>query len=123
MTSDSLRLLFIDDGKVEQMAFKHFIRSSNLTCDCTIASSLKEALSWMAKQDFDVIVSDYVLPDGVGLDLIRNEKKIPVILVSGLGDEETESQAMKMGAFGYLVKSGGSQHLIQLQEILKKIDA
>jgi two-component system cell cycle response regulator len=58
---------------------------------------------------FDLIFLDYVLPDGEGMDLLRtiDEKKIeiPVVIITGQGDELIASQVIQAGAYDYLPKA------------------
>ncbi|NVM20385.1 MAG: response regulator [Desulfobacterales bacterium] len=57
----------------------------------------------------DVIVTDYLIPGMNGLDFLgalkRENMDIPVIMITGQGDENIAVQAMKLGAADYLVKS------------------
>ena len=58
----------------------------------------------------NVIITDYLLPgmNGIAfLEALRQQKKdIPVIMITGQGDEKIAVQAMKLGAIDYVVKSG-----------------
>jgi two-component system cell cycle sensor histidine kinase/response regulator CckA len=58
----------------------------------------------------DLIITDYLLPGMNGLDLLaelqRRHKDIPVVVVTGQGDENIAVNAMKLGAYDYIVKSG-----------------
>jgi DNA-binding NtrC family response regulator len=54
------------------------------------------------------VITDLFLPDGSGMELLTSEKseaRYPLIVMSGRGDEEKAVDAMKAGAFDYLVKS------------------
>jgi PAS domain S-box-containing protein len=61
--------------------------------------------------DADVIVVDYLMPGMNGIELLevlrRERKDIPVVMITGQGDETVAVRAMKMGAADYLVKSAG----------------
>ncbi|MCJ7542108.1 MAG: response regulator, partial [Desulfobacterales bacterium] len=58
----------------------------------------------------DVVISDYLLPGMNGIEFLkslnREKRDIPVIMITGQGDENLAIQAMKLGAWDYLVKSG-----------------
>ncbi|MER3631273.1 MAG: hypothetical protein C4325_03115, partial [Blastocatellia bacterium] len=60
------------------------------------------------EQDWDLIISDYSLPEMTGVDAleIRNEseKDIPFIIISGEIDQDTAVRAMRLGAADYIFK-------------------
>src|SRR5262249_61195652 len=66
----------------------------------------------------DVVVLDLQLPDGSGLDVFRDiqalDPKKPVIFITAHGTTETAIEAMKRGAFDYLVKPVDLERLSQL---------
>ncbi|NOY76879.1 MAG: sigma-54-dependent Fis family transcriptional regulator [Calditrichaeota bacterium] len=76
--------------------------------DVTTVSNGTEALSKIQKESFDAILSDIRLPGASGMDIlkasIRKDPEIPVILVTAFGTVENAVEAMKIGAFDYLVK-------------------
>ena len=57
----------------------------------------------------DLVIADYLLPGMNGLEFLKSlnqeERDIPVIIITGQGDENVAIQAMKLGAWDYLVKS------------------
>ncbi len=66
------------------------------------------ALADLPEKQPDAIVADYLLPEMSGLDLLRYVQRrspdIPVIMITGHGDERLAVEAMKLGAFTYLPK-------------------
>ncbi|MBN1842644.1 MAG: diguanylate cyclase [Deltaproteobacteria bacterium] len=72
------------------------------------ARGIKEALEVLESDEFDLILLDHILPDGNGLDFLTKmgEKgdEIPVVVITGKGDEMTASQLIKAGASDYLLK-------------------
>lgn len=96
-----VELLLIEDDIVDQKAF---IRSFDmLGWHYVIASSLKEAFCHLDETSFDIIVADYLIGDGTALDIIERYSQ-PVIVITGVGDEMVAVNAMKAGAYDYLVK-------------------
>ncbi len=71
----------------------------------------------------DIIITDYLLPDMNGLDFLeelkRRHKEIPVVVVTGQGDEGIAVNAMKLGAYDYIVKSGDFFSLVP--SIIQKV--
>ncbi len=68
----------------------------------------REAISWIDKEPFDLIISDIKMPYRSGLDVLEHAKRIQprslVILATAFGSIESAVEAMKAGAFDYLVK-------------------
>ncbi len=79
------------------------------TFNLTRAVSIADAVSQIEKDDHDVILLDYNLPDGTGLDLIKILKSSniqkPVIAITGKGDEQIVSDFLKAGVYDYLPKA------------------
>ena len=73
------------------------------------AANLSEMWTLLERNRYDALLLDYSFPDGTGLDALRRmqEQKvqIPVIIVTGRGDERVAAQAIQQGATDYLVKS------------------
>jgi len=71
---------------------------------------------------YDIILLDYRLPDGTGLDalseLVHQGTETPVVMITGQGDERLVVKAMQMGASDYLVK--GSESLAILPTIVAR---
>lgn len=109
-----LRVLMVEDDKIDQMAFRRMVDQMGLPYDCQLADSLREANDALAVRRFDIILSDYQLGDGTGLDVIEAAADTPVILVTGAGAEEIAVEAMKAGAYDYLVKDHDRKYLILL---------
>jgi two-component system cell cycle response regulator len=76
------------------------------------ASTIEETENLLGRIDFDLILLDHILPDGNSLDilsLIRKSKlEIPVVVITGQGDEMIASRAIQAGAFDYLPKENAT---------------
>lgn len=72
-------------------------------------TSLSEASQKMASESFDVVLLDLSLPDGNGLGSFQRVKDIstntPVVILTGLDDDETALMAVKLGAQDYIQKA------------------
>jgi nitrogen-specific signal transduction histidine kinase/DNA-binding NarL/FixJ family response regulator len=119
MTDNGSEILFIEDDKIDRMAFLRFVEKENLPYNCTVASSISEARSELSSKPFDVIVSDYSLADGTALDVLGIAKTIPVIVVTGVSDEEAAIHVWKGGAYDYVTKDIQRNYL---KSIPKTID-
>jgi len=102
--SERIKLLLIEDDPVDRMAFERFVRLANQPYDYTLATSLAETDAILGRERFDVVLTDYHLGDGTAVDVLRRDLDAPVVVITGAGDEETAIQAMRAGAFDYLIK-------------------
>jgi len=115
------KILLIEDNKLDQVAFTRFVKDESPPYDCTIAGSVSEAQSILDIEQFDIIVSDYRLGDGTALDILRSVKNIPVIVVTGSGDEEVAINAWKAGAYDYLVKDLDRTYLKAMPKTIENV--
>ena len=78
--------------------------------------SIEEAMLLLEKGVFDLIFLDYMLPDGTGLDFLKmmgkKDCKIPVVIITGHGDETIASQIIQAGACDYLPKDMVSEQAL-----------
>ena len=73
---------------------------------------LDEAFAWLERRSDSplLVIADYLLPDGTGLDLTRGamnpeEVGFPLIIITGMGSEQLAVHAIKSGAMDYVVKN------------------
>lgn len=104
MDNKKYKLLLVEDNELDRKAFKRFIDKSDIPYDYTIANCVSEADKILSSTHFDIIITDHSLGDGTSLDILNMAKDIPVIVVTGAGDEETAINAWKTGASDYLIK-------------------
>jgi PAS domain S-box-containing protein len=111
MENTRYKILLIEDNELDQMAFKRFVNNNAIPYDYTISSSVSQAKQALNTEQFDIIITDHSLGDGTALDILESAKNIPVIVVTGAGDEETAVKAWKAGAYDYLVKDISQNYL------------
>ncbi len=99
-------LLVIDDEENVRYSFRYVFEEDGVRV--LTAATAAEGLAMARDQAPDVIVLDLQLPDLPGLEVYRDlqalDRKRPVIFVTAHGTTETAIEAMKQGAFDYLVK-------------------
>lgn len=110
-----LRVLFIEDNEQDlAMLLSHFARSEYcLTYTCV--ETAEEMTKALHSEPWDLIISDYCLPEFSGRDALRIAQAVgldcPFLIVSGNIGEETAVAAMKAGAHDYIFK-GNLQRLL-----------
>lgn len=108
MQYEKLQILLVEDEDADVEAIKRaFNECSDLYSICVV-SSIFAAKARLSDFTPDIVITDLCLPDGSGIELLGSDKgctKYPLIVMSGRGDEEKAVEAMKAGAFDYLVKS------------------
>ena len=100
------RILAIDDEAVVRMLVVEILES--VGHDVVSAESAEHALDLLDQDEFDLVVSDVVMPGLSGLELLEAARSrrasMPVLLVTGAGTYETLSEALSRGAAGLVTK-------------------
>ncbi len=100
-------ILIVDDSAVDRtLAGKLLEREDDV--ELSFATNGREALDSIEATRPDVIVSDLQMPEMDGLELVaevrRNYPSVPVILMTAKGSEESATEAIKIGAAGFVPK-------------------
>ncbi len=127
MNGNVKHVLLIEDDRVDQMAFRRMFSEHCASWTWRLADSIGMALEILEAETFDIVVSDYMLGDGVGTEIIGRTNGAPVIVITGSGDEETAVKVLKAGAYDYLVKDVERRYLkvfpITVDNVLKRRNA
>lgn len=122
--TDIIKLLIIEDDLIDQMAIDREFKNVQVPFEYTLVSSLAEATEVMEVETFNIILSDYNLGDGTGMELLEKQMDTPIILVTGMGETEIAVEAMKMGASDFVTKEKDGSHLkilpIAIERALKQ---
>ncbi len=105
MSEEKLTVLVIDDEPAVREVLS--LRIADWGFDVVAAENGREAEALAAERDPDLIVSDVVLPDVSGLDLLhrlRDGRQRPIILITAHGSIDAAVEAMKEGAHDFLTK-------------------
>ncbi len=107
----SPKILIVDDSESDRFSFVRYLQSDKEHSYQIIeVETLEEGLEQWRSQQPDVVLLDINLPDGDGLEFLEEIgtdqaiNKLPVIMLTGQGDERIAVRAMKLGAADYLVK-------------------
>jgi len=124
------KLLFADDCLEDRETYRRYLLGDKQrTYNISEAETGEEALLFCRQQLPDVILLDYLLPDMDGLEILSQLKtqfvqtNLPVIILTGQGNEQIAVQAMKSGAADYLVKRDTTSQRLRLaiQNILESV--
>ena len=102
---DDRRILIVDDdNKIRKIFAEHFSEDY----DCTLAASSEEALAYLAQQPYALVIADIMMPGRNGVELLRDivayHPETVVIMVSGVDRPQRIRDALRLGAFDYLIK-------------------
>ncbi len=99
-------ILVIDDDRSVLHIFKQVFKDSDLRM--LTANTAAEGVASLVGNRPDVVILDIMLPDQSGLETIeqvfRHDPKVPVIFITSGGTSDTAIEAMKLGAYDYLLK-------------------
>lgn len=104
-----LKILVVDDDVVDRLSICRALTKAGLEPEVSEAKTCSDAIALTTAVSFDCVFLDYCLPDGDGLTLVQNLRRMgvntPLIVLTGQGDEQIAVDLMKAGATDYLTKS------------------
>ncbi len=121
MTKQQMQILLVEDNKIDRMAIERHIEREMLSCQLITAASKETALQLLKNSAFDVVILDYQLQDGTAFDLLPHINDMPVIIVTGSGSEQVAAEAMRKGAYDYLIKDSESNYLALLPPTIASV--
>lgn len=99
-----VNLCIIEDDEVDALVLKRLIEKQRLPYRFMHAKTLLQARDLLINNRFDIILADFDLPDGNIFTLRDISREIPIILITGLGNEEIAADAFKHDISDYLIK-------------------
>jgi two-component system KDP operon response regulator KdpE len=122
MSEQRRRVLVVDDEPHVLRSVKVVLRQAGF--DTIPAETVREALDQAAVQRPDAAVLDLLLPDGDGVDIVRELRAwsdMPIILLSAIGDDDQKVRALEAGADDYVVKPFSPRELVaRLNAVLRR---
>jgi PAS domain S-box-containing protein len=116
--SSARRILLVEDHSDTALMMRLLLENSGYEVET--AGDLKQALNAASSMEFDLIISDLGLPDGSGLDLIRELRRrgstLKAIALSGYGREEDIKRSESAGFNAHLTKPVAVDALVQMVE-------
>ena len=114
------RILIVEDSATMRSLLASSLEDLEQPTKVVEAESGFEALRFLPREDFDLVVTDTNMPDINGLELVsfikNNEKyaSIPLVIVSTEGSERDREKGLELGADAYLVKPFDPEDLRQV---------
>jgi PAS domain S-box-containing protein len=119
----AFRILYAEDSAQDaDLTRVHFSEHAR-DFDIEVVVTGQACLDRLARADCDLLLLDHHLPDMEGLavlrTLVRAEVQVPVVLVTGVGDEDLVVKALRLGAASYVPKLG--DYLATLPDLLRRV--
>lgn len=118
MTELTINVLLVEDNPGDARLIREFLahaKESRFSLECV--DSLAPALDRIEKGGIELVLLDLTLPDGRGLDtfgrLRARAPRMPVVIMTGLDDEDLAARAVREGAQDYLVKGNVDCQLLE----------
>jgi putative two-component system response regulator len=117
---NAFKILILEDDPFTLKAITQKL-TSQTNYECSGASTLKKALELVKSETFDIIISDYSLPDGTGLEFFETIKSftydIPFVIITASEQKELIQYAINLGVNDFLTKPF---HLENLPTIIER---
>lgn len=109
-------ILIVDDERDYRETLAYLFETEGYSCKK--ASSAEEALEIAQVEYFHIVVTDIMMEGSSGIELLKKLKQqyhdeVEIIMVTGYGSIETAVETIKIGAFGYFIKSHDPEELIK----------
>lgn len=115
----SIAILYVEDDRIDSLAFERLVREHNLPYTYDIADSIEYAQKCIASKHYDILIIDYRLRDGIAFDLMDKDSPMAYLILTGLGDELIASESIKLGAFDYIIKDSAGKYLKRLPSTIE----
>lgn len=123
----SIRVLLVDDEPGLASIMADFLDRTATDMEVEVATSLTRAEKILAEIDIECIVSDFVMPNGTGMDLVEiareEEPPIPFILLTRKGEGELPGEGIPTGVTEYYQKQLGTDQYETIARSIERIVA
>lgn len=126
MLERPLRILHLEDDDADAELIRRMLGEENIACTITRVMGRDEFLLCLKTEPFDLILSDYRLPQYDGRSALKDTRAlfpdIPFIIVSGTLGEERAIEALQLGATDYVLKQRLSRLVPVVQRVLSEVE-
>lgn len=122
MQKQSPKILVVDDSATMRMFLSMTLKRVFADISITEAENGADAIRKLQTQDVDIVLTDMMMPEMNGLQLIENIRKllnkdVPIIVITTKGEEKDRELGLSLGANGYFTKPVSGNKL--KDEVLK----
>jgi DNA-binding NtrC family response regulator len=107
-------VLVIDDEQIVLDSVDQILTDEGYEVDVSLSG--REGLDWAVQKDYDIVLTDILMPDIGGMRVLRDIKRakpsLPVIIITGYATTKSAVQAMKLGAANYIEKPFEPEELL-----------
>lgn len=127
INESQLEILLVEDNPGDARLLQDLLRctASRIPFSIMHAETLAEAVNCLRQRMFNVILLDLSLPDSLGMETIEGihavAPKVPIVVLTGVDDEQMGTHAMRRGTQDYLIKGQVDGRLI-MRAILYSIE-
>jgi two-component system, cell cycle sensor histidine kinase and response regulator CckA len=119
----AFRILYAEDNPLDVDLTRTYFFEYAAEFAIDVVQTGNECLDRLAQDDYDLLLLDHHLPDMEGVDvlssLVHRRVQVPVVLVTGVGDENLVVKALRLGAASYVPKLG--DYLVSLPDLLRLV--
>ena len=121
-----MHILIIDDNEELVFGLKKLLIEANFTIQ--VAYTLEEGNTSLEQQNYDLIILDWMLPDGSGVEFLKKQRQnyidnTPVLLLSSKGEAVEKVEALDAGADDYMQKPFSNIELMARIRVLLRRDS
>ena len=110
-------LLIVDDDETIRDTLYDLFSELHM---CHVADTAEQAITWLDQGAYDVVLTDISMPGLSGVELLghvrQRQPDTPVIVISGITDQEHAKGLLRLGAFDYLLKP------FKLEEVERSVE-
>ncbi|MCK4979324.1 MAG: response regulator [Candidatus Delongbacteria bacterium] len=120
----NLKILLVDDEENMLDMLKNFFLINNYVCKTAINGL--EALEVLKKDHIDIVITDMKMPEMDGMELLKiirqKYEKISAVIMTGFAEEYTNTEALNLGAEGYITKPFRNKELLLILDRIQELN-
>jgi two-component system response regulator HydG len=110
------KILIIEDDRIFSKIVESFLLKNSF--EVKVCADLKSSKDFLKQESVDLILLDFRLPDGTGLDFIsfakNNLQATPIVIITSFNDVRTAVKTLRSGAYEYIVKPVNPEELLMV---------
>jgi len=121
----AIRILVVDDEPYVREVLSRHLEDDGYQCDT--AGNAMDAWRKLQDGEFELLISDIMMPEVSGVELLKKAREsfpdLAVIMLTAVDDRDTATEALELGAYGYMIKPfEKNEVLINVANALKRRD-